>query len=411
MLNVNLPEFVLKAVSVLENGGYKANLVGGCVRDWAMGIPPHDYDIATNALPTDIISLFDGFRVIETGVKHGTVTVIIDSEPIEITTYRIDGEYEDNRRPKNVNFTDNLSLDLSRRDFTINAMAYSPADGLTDIFSGEKHLRDKKIVCVGDPYKRFEEDGLRILRALRFASVLSFEIEKNTAAAIFDKMNLLSFISKERIFSEIKKMFCGVGCAKVMKEFSKVIAACAPPVSEESILIAADKINLVQNVPHARLAYLFLIGSRNYGEDGANFAREAMKGLKASKAEINKVSNLVSACLSGLPTEIFEVKRFAAKIDESDVPAAISIRTALGEKNAEIFADKYKTVIDSRACIRISELDVRGGELVEKFGLAGADVGNMLNRLLELVIEEKIENVREDLINAAEKIISVDYNS
>ena len=171
-----LPNAIKTAMNILENGGFECFAVGGCVRDFVMGRIPGDYDLTTNAEPQEMISCFEGFRIIETGIKHGTVTVLIDGNNVEITTYRVDGEYKDNRHPEEVRFTSRLSEDLSRRDFTVNAMAYSKKNGLVDLFGGREDIEKKTMRCVGDPDKRFSEDGLRILRALRFASVLDFDI-------------------------------------------------------------------------------------------------------------------------------------------------------------------------------------------------------------------------------------------
>ena len=175
-----IPEAIKKAMSIMKENGYESFIVGGCVRDFLMEKTPTDFDITTNATPEETKKCFLGFKVIETGIKHGTVTVLIDSEPIEITTYRIDGEYKDNRHPESVEFTANLEDDLSRRDFTVNALAYDGEEKIVDLFFGEEDLKKQIIRSVGEPDKRFSEDGLRILRALRFSSVLDFSIEKKT---------------------------------------------------------------------------------------------------------------------------------------------------------------------------------------------------------------------------------------
>ena len=180
-----LPNSVKEAMNILQNAGHECFAVGGCVRDYVMGSTPGDYDLTTNALPTEIIACFEGYRIIETGLKHGTVTVVIEGNNVEITTYRIDGEYKDNRHPENVRFTPLLSEDLARRDFTVNAMAYCEKSGLVDLFGGRADAENKIIRCVGEPDLRFNEDGLRILRALRFASVLGFGIEEATSKSIF----------------------------------------------------------------------------------------------------------------------------------------------------------------------------------------------------------------------------------
>ena len=190
-MTINIPDNISIVLDKLHNAGYEAYLAGGCVRDGLMGREPSDYDITTNALPRQTAACFEDFTVIETGIKHGTVTVVSGGENVEITTYRIDGTYADHRRPDTVCFTPRLEDDLSRRDFTMNAMAYSPERGLVDKFGGQDDIIERVVRCVGDPYERFEEDALRILRALRFASELGFVIDAETARAIHEKKHLL----------------------------------------------------------------------------------------------------------------------------------------------------------------------------------------------------------------------------
>ena len=188
-----IPEAIKKAMSIMKENGYESFIVGGCVRDFLMGKTPSDFDITTNATPEETKKCFLGFKVIETGIKHGTVTVLIDSEPIEITTYRIDGEYKDNRHPESVEFTANLEDDLSRRDFTVNALAYDGEEKIVDLFFGKEDLKKQIIRSVGEPDKRFSEDGLRILRALRFSSVLDFDIDKATPKSEYNDVKDVMF--------------------------------------------------------------------------------------------------------------------------------------------------------------------------------------------------------------------------
>ena len=229
---MKLPSSVQFIISRLNENGYRADIVGGCVRDVMLGREPNDFDITTSALPEEMKQVFSDVRAIETGIKHGTLTVIIDSEPFEITTYRLDGEYTDNRHPDSVTFTRNLRDDLSRRDFTVNAMCYNEADGYTDLFGGKADLEKKLIRAVGDPEKRFSEDALRILRAIRFAATLDFAVEEKTAAAVHKLSHLLLNVSAERVFVEWKKLIGGVSAYKILSEFSDVISVVIPELSE-----------------------------------------------------------------------------------------------------------------------------------------------------------------------------------
>ncbi len=226
--DITLPTPVARALSVLEAYGYESYVVGGCVRDSLLGRVPNDWDITTNATPEQMKACFADFRVIETGIRHGTLTVIIDGMQLEITTYRNDGEYLDNRHPVQVTFSERIEDDLSRRDFTVNAMAYHPEKGLVDLFGGREDLQTKTIRAVGDAKIRFEEDGLRILRAIRFASVLNFDIAKDTAKAIRDCKNLLSGIAAERIREEFCKLICGPGAVRILRDYIDVIAIFLP---------------------------------------------------------------------------------------------------------------------------------------------------------------------------------------
>ena len=226
-----LPAEVQTAIARLEQHGFEAYAVGGCVRDSLLGKQPNDWDITTSARPSQTAACFSDFRTVETGIEHGTLTVLVNGTPLEITTYRNDGEYLDNRHPKQVTFSHRIEDDLCRRDFTVNAMAYHPVRGLVDLFDGRADLTRRRIVCVGDATTRFHEDGLRILRAIRFASVLDFSIEEETARAIHACRSLLSNIAAERIREEFCKLLCGVGAVRILREYADVIGVFLPELS------------------------------------------------------------------------------------------------------------------------------------------------------------------------------------
>jgi tRNA nucleotidyltransferase (CCA-adding enzyme) len=229
-MKFNLPKEVEYCINTLETKGFEAFCVGGAVRDHVMERTPGDYDVTTNALPEDIIASFE--KTVPTGIKHGTVTVIINKMHIEVTTYRTEGIYLDHRSPESVKFLNNVDGDLLRRDFTMNAIAYNPRDGLTDPYFGREDIEKRIVRAVRDPYLRFSEDALRILRALRFSATLGYEIEENTAAALRAKSHLLRTISAERIFTEWKKLLSGDFAYEVISNFAEVISVFIPELSE-----------------------------------------------------------------------------------------------------------------------------------------------------------------------------------
>ena len=224
-MQIDIPAATARAIGILEQHGYAAYLVGGCVRDACRGAQPYDWDIATSALPAEILKVFADFRTIPTGLRHGTVTVRMDGEPLEITTFRSDGVYTDHRRPDGVTFVDDLQADLVRRDFTVNAMAYNPRVGLVDLFGGCDDLEKGILRAVGDPDRRFDEDALRILRALRFAARFGFAIEARTGAAMRRKAHLLACVSRERVFEELKKLLMGAYAGKVLLDYADIVQA------------------------------------------------------------------------------------------------------------------------------------------------------------------------------------------
>ena len=230
-MTINIPDNISIVLDKLHNAGYEAYLAGGCVRDGLMGREPSDYDITTNALPRQTAACFEDFTVIETGIKHGTVTVVSGGENVEITTYRIDGGYSDARHPDRVSFTRNLHEDLSRRDFTVNALAYHPVRGLRDDFGGLDDLENGVLRCVGDPERRFREDALRMLRALRFSAVLGFSIEAAADAALRALRENLSAVSAERLWNELIRLLCGRQVTRVLLAYPEILAQFIPEIA------------------------------------------------------------------------------------------------------------------------------------------------------------------------------------
>ena len=229
---MKIPQKAKIIFELLEKSGYECFLVGGCVRDMLMGKVPHDIDITTDATPDEIKEVFKGYHTLDIGAKHGTITVILEGEPIEITTYRRESTYTDGRHPDSVTFTQNITDDLSRRDFTCNAIAYSPTIGIVDPFDGQSDIKSKTLRCVGTPAERFKEDSLRILRGLRFASVLGFTIDSATEKAMYSCRELINIVSPERIFTEISKLICGKNAGTILAEYSDILAVALPEIKD-----------------------------------------------------------------------------------------------------------------------------------------------------------------------------------
>ncbi|MDD6261911.1 MAG: tRNA nucleotidyltransferase [Clostridiales bacterium] len=439
---MRIPESINKALGVLARGGFEGWLVGGCVRDSLMGKQPHDWDVTTAALPGEMLSLFADYKLIETGLKHGTVTVVIDGEPIEITTFRIDGEYRDNRRPVSVSFTSELSEDLSRRDFTVNAMAFSPQRGICDLFGGREDLDAGVIRCVGDPDLRFAEDGLRILRALRFASVLDFEIAEGTAESVRRNRELLRNISAERIFSEFVKLLCGAGAERILRSFPEVIAVFVPevmpcvgfpqntPWHDRDVwehTVAA--VNAAERDPIMRLSMFFHdLGKpacfteengrahfRGHPAESARIAGDVLSRLKSDNATAKTVKTVVAAHEETvrMPAEVIPAKRLVRRYGyENAMRLLASARADLAAKphipGAAEKLDRIGKIVDAlragNACVDLGGLAVGGRELIEAGVPKGKAVGEVLEKLLSMVIEESVENERGALIKAAEAL-------
>ena len=372
----SLSEITSKAISSLEDFGYKAFVVGGYVRNMLMNIPASDADICTNALPHEIINVFSEYKTIETGIVHGTVTVIIENTPLEITTFRLDGEYISHRKPESVSFTSSLSEDLSRRDFTINAMALDICGNIYDPFGGKADLEKKIIRCVGNAEKRFSEDALRILRALRFASVLGFTLESETEKAIFKSYPLLSHISAERITSEFLKLLTG-SCAEYVLTRYKEIFLFLSGADTEAI---AKKLSLYENCAEIRLA-LF---------PDADFLRLPEK----TKRKIEFLRNN----LNTLPASHFDILKLLSENGEDNVRLFL-----YSSKNTPAL-NILDEIIKSGMCFNVRMLKISGDDL-KSLGFKGADIGKKLKEILYLVMKNKLKNNKNELVSYAKKNI------
>ena len=385
-----LPQAVKSVIDTLEKNGFCGYLVGGCVRDFLMGIEPHDYDLTTDAYPEQIKDCFERYKVIETGIQHGTVTVVIDQMPVEVTTFRVDGEYCDNRHPTSVNFTPNLREDLARRDFTVNAMAYGK-DGLQDFFGGQEDLRKGVIRCVGEPDKRFDEDALRILRAVRFASTLGFEIEEKTARSISEKAYLLDKISAERKREELVKLLCGDNVGPIYERFFDVIEMVLPELAShrEAVMGRLEQLARLPKLPCLRLAALL-------SPLGAEDAEAALTRLKVDNATKRRVCAVVTEQAAPLVTQA-DVHRLIYRVG---FDAATDV--ALLRESAEA-CDEILRAREKDAPVSLRQLAVKGDDLTQIGVPKGKAVGQMLEQLLMQVIDGSVDNEREALISEARK--------
>lgn len=437
---VILPSQVGKALEILEKAGFSAYAVGGCVRDVMLGRVPNDWDITTSARPEQMKVCFAEFHTVETGIQHGTLTVIIDGMPLEITTYRNDGEYADNRHPIKVTFSDLVEDDLARRDFTVNAMAYHPQKGIVDLFDGEGDLQNRLIRCVGDAKTRFCEDGLRILRAIRFASVLDFEIDEETSKHIHECKELLSNIAAERIRVELCKLLCGKGAVRILREYADVIAEFLPEIAPcigfeqnskyhcydvyEHTLYALQEANddLV-----VRLSLLFHdIGKpKCYTEDenGGHFKGHAqisvalteqiMKRLRFDNATTERVKLLVEIHDRDYQAEPKSVKRLMRLLSDEDILRLMEIKRCDRLAHAPNYCELSKALIEiprvmqqireANECLSLKDLAVKGDDLIALGIPKGKEIGRILEALLEKVLDGEVENEKLPLLKAVEK--------
>lgn len=398
MSNLLIWSFSKASVTVLErleDSGYKAYLVGGCLRDMMMGRQPHDFDIATSAEPETVMSIFSDFEVIPTGIKHGTVTVMIDGEPIEITTFRKDSDYSDGRRPDSITFTDKIEDDLSRRDFTINAMAFGLDGEIVDPFGGKSDIKSRVIRTVGSAEDRFSEDGLRILRAIRFASVLGFTIEKETTEAIHKLSRMLDRVSFERVFSEMSKIILSEKPSVQFREFKDVFSRVASEFSEikdfEHTLETVDRVE-----PEITLRFTALL--HTLGEEQAD---SVLRKLKSDGVTIQKVTKLVRFFDTDIDSSKVAVKKLMSEMGESDFFSLIKLKIAdEPEKTIELEKAKQiaEKVIADKECFKLKDMTVKGDDLI-KFGMAmGPEIGKTLSMLLDKVISEEVANDKDSLM-------------
>ena len=439
-MTFSLPSDVQFIISTLENYGYEAYVVGGCVRDSLLGIEPNDWDITTSAYTDEIKSCFDGYQLINVGEKHGTIGVVLGGVVYEVTTYRIDGRYDDNRRPESVEFTDDINLDLARRDFTVNAMAYNEKVGLVDPYNGERDLQYLALRCVGDPDTRFGEDALRILRALRFASVYNFSIEPNTSASLLKNRSLLNNISVERIASEFGKLLCGENVNFILKRYKDIFAVFIPEI--------VATFNCGQNTPHHNktvwrhtaaavggiepdellrtVMFFHDIGKplalhtdskgvdhfKGHNHFSAILARNILERLKYPSKFIENTVVLIENhdvrfsdnkiqikhILKSIGVENFER---LMKIQLADIMAQSKFRREEKLANHELTEATFKTIVENHECFKLKDLAINGSDLIHIGITQGQMIGKILNFLLDSVIDETVDNEKKALIAAA----------
>ena len=439
-IKIQIPEYAKTAMKELNQNGFEAFVVGGCVRDSIMGKIANDWDMTTSAEPSETLDVFKDFRTIPTGIKHGTVTVLIDKQPLEITTYRIDGEYTDNRRPDSVKFTRDIENDLSRRDFTVNAMAYNENDGIVDLFGGVNDIENKMIRCVGDPDVRFNEDALRIMRAIRFSATLGFEIEEKTAESIRKNKHLLKNIAAERTRVELEKLLLGKDAEKILLEFSDVIFEIIPELKATYGLQQncpyhiynvwehiVKSVAVSEENKYIRLAMLLHdIGKpqmkttdengqdhfKGHAKVSSDIAFEILKRLRYDNKTISTVTKLIfhhDDRLYNAPQNIkkhaskygFEFLYMLDKVSRADILAQnpeITDRLSVCDE----YIEELKKLEKENLCLKISDLSIDGNDLVS-LGYKGKEIGETLEKILDKILKGELENSKEKILNYLNK--------
>ncbi|UZP05027.1 CCA tRNA nucleotidyltransferase [Clostridium botulinum] len=429
--NINIPNDVRFILETLKNNGHEAYIVGGCVRDSILNTIPKDWDITTKARPEEVIKLFD--KVILTGVKHGTVTVLINSEGYEVTTYRMDGKYEDSRHPKQVNFVSNLKEDLARRDFTINAMAYNKEEGLIDYFEGVSDLKKKVIKTVGNSEKRFSEDALRMLRAIRFSSQLDFSISNETLNSIKNLRYNIKNISKERIREEFNKILLSstkgidilIETGLIEHIFPEIIKFCdfkAENMYYNDNLYAhtVRAIEEIESALHLKLTMFFhnLIKINNEDIEYTILqVKEFLKEFKYDNNTVNKVITLILYMNNHLNTKL-EIKQILnlinldlfedlLKVKEAEILSQNPLYKEERLSHLLSIRENLKGILLNKECFNLKDLSINGKDLINLGLEKGKNIGEMLNELLELVMNNPDLNDKEILIDIVKEKINL----
>ncbi len=402
MIKIQVPEAARRIIEQLNTSGFEAYVVGGCVRDSLLGRQPEDWDITTSAKPEQVKEIFN--KTVDTGIQHGTVTVLIDHEGYEVTTYRIDGEYEDGRHPKSVEFTGNLLEDLKRRDFTINAMAYSDREGLVDAFDGVKDLEGRVIRCVGNPIDRFTEDALRILRAIRFTAQLGFDMEAKTRAAISVIAPNMAKVSKERIQVELTKLLLSDHPGRLKDVYENGIG---PYISEYFEAAGrqpfeSERFTELPPVKHMRWSGFLRL-------EKPDDAVRILKELKLDNDTIYQTKTLVSLWKTEISAHKPAIRQVMSTLSPELFKDLLWFQKVFchpSYKNRLEMVEQYsEEILKDGDCIRLKDMAVTGRELIDAGMKPGPEMGTVLNRLFQLVLEKPECNNREYLMKSADQFI------
>ena len=407
-MKIKLPSKVRYIIDKIYENNYEAYIVGGCVRDAILGFEPNDYDITTSATPSIIKHIFRDFKCIETGIEHGTVSVVMDADIYEITTYRIEGEYKNHRKPEHVEFTRKLDEDLKRRDFTINAMAYNEKEGLIDLFEGKIDIENKIIKTVGNPYDRFNEDGLRMIRAIRFSSKLDFKIEDETLLAIYENASIIKNISLERITDEFNKIILSDKPENIIYAFKTKLLNYLSISSEDDkdkIAKLYEKIIILNKINKDLVKRLVVLDYLI--EDLKVNCKSFCKELVYSKKIINNHKTILKLIKEVEIEKLDKVKtkRILNKIDKNLFVEYLDINRVIyeDEKNFKQIIDILKDIEKNKECYSIKDLNVDGNDIIA-LGYKNKAIGQILNYLLEEVIIDPNLNKKDILINKIKEI-------
>ena len=395
-VRIQLPYEVEWVIGKIRDAGYEAFAVGGCVRDTLLGRTPEDWDVTTSARPEAVKAIFE--RTVDTGLQHGTVTVLKNRKGYEVTTYRIDGEYHDGRHPDSVEFTPNLLEDLKRRDFTINAMAYSHETGIVDEFGGMEDLKAGIVRCVGRPEDRFTEDALRLLRALRFSAQLGFEIEESTYAAIKTIAPNLAKVSKERVQAELTKLLLSAHPERILLLKETGLSAQIVPGFDAVFAPALfSKLSRLPAEKSLRWAGFLLCQSTKQAE-------AVLKGLKMDNETIGNVSRMIEGAKETLPLEKPAVRRAMSRYTPYQLEGALKLKELMGSPDAGEIRRLREEIIRDGDCVSLKDLAVKGRDLLEAGVERGPMVGEILNHLFDLVLLHPEKNDRELLLKEVRRM-------